>query len=270
MTADGDEDDPNDGDQGAGEETLAVDAGFDARLRVDDVSFEARDAALLEAIDEFGSLNRAADDLGRSYSRALERLEDLENAHGPLVERHRGGPAGGGSELTNTARDLLARFDRLRSGLSGVAETGETVLSGDVEDREGELGIVRTDAGPVRAIVPADGDRVQVAVRADAVTLNDPVEIPEPDATSARNRFEGVVKAVDRGTVIARVTVDVGAASPLAAVVTIDSVQRLDVRPGRCVVASFKATATRAVPDVDEDGGDTPSENGSNALEDSA
>ncbi|MEF8756871.1 MAG: TOBE domain-containing protein [Halobacteriales archaeon] len=230
-----------------------MDAGFDARLRVDDVAFDARDAALLQAIDEHGSLNAAADDLGRSYSRALDRLEALERVHGSLVERRRGGPAGGGSDLTDAARDLLARFERLRSGLSGVAEGEETVLSGTVEERDGELGVVRTDAGQVRALVPADVDPVQVAVRADAVTLNDPAATPEPDATSARNRFEGVVEAVDRGVAVARVTVDVGADAPLAAVVTMDSVERLDVRPGRRVVASFKATATRAIPDVDGD-----------------
>lgn len=250
MEGDGDRDhdadDPENGPNGDRE----VDAGFDARLRVGDVAFDARDAALLEAIDEFGSLNRAADDLGRSYSRALDRLEDLERVHGPLVERRRGGPEGGGSELTDAARDLLARFERLCSGLSGVAQAEETVLSGVVEEREGELGIVNTEAGRVKAIVPPDVDRVQVAIRSDAVTLNEPGDAPEPDATSARNRFQGTVEAVDIGTALARVTIDVGAASPLVVVVTMDSVDRLDLEPGRAVVASFKATATRAVPDL--------------------
>jgi len=254
MNADGDVDDPNDG--GHGDERSAgkeVDAGFDARLRTGDVAFDARDAALLEAVDEFGSLNRAADDLGRSYSRALDRLQELERVHGTLVERYRGGSGGGGSELTDAARDLLARFERLCSGLSGVATAEETVLSGVVEEREGELGIVNTEAGRVKAIVPPDVDRVQVAVRSDAVTLNEPGDAPEPDATSARNRFAGTVTAVDRGTALARVTIDVGAASSLVVVVTVDSVDRLDLEPGREVVASFKATATRAVPDVDVD-----------------
>jgi molybdate transport system regulatory protein len=249
MTADGDVD----GDEGVDDPDHEVDAGFDARLRLGDVAFDARDVALLEAIDEFGSLNRAADDLGRSYSRALDRLQDLERVHGTLVERRRGGPEGGGSELTDAARDLLARFERLCSGLSGVAQAEETVLSGVVEEREGELGIVNTEAGRVKAIVPPDVDRVQVAVRSDAVTLNEPVDAPEPDATSARNRFQGTVEAVDKGTALARVTIDVGAASPLVVVVTMDSVDRLDLEPGRVVVASFKATATRAVPDLDGD-----------------
>lgn len=251
MNADGDVDDPDDGGQGdendAGQE---VDAGFDARLRTGDVAFDARDVALLEAIDEFGSLNRAADDLGRSYSRALDRLQELESVHGTLVERRRGGSGGGGSELTDAARDLLARFERLCSGLSAVATAEKTVLSGIVEEHEGELGIVNTDAGRVKAIVPPDVDRVQVTVRSDAVTLHAPADAPEPDATSARNRFEGTVETIDRGVAVARASVEVGAESSLVAVVTMDSVHRLDLEPGREVVASFKATATRGVPSV--------------------
>lgn len=253
MTANGDVGDSDDGAAGGDGDDRTVDAVFDARLRVDGVAFDARDAALLEAIAEAGSLNRAADDLGRSYSRALDRLQELERVHGTLVERRRGGPEGGGSELTDGARDLLARFERLCSSLWGVAQAEETVLSGVVEEREGELGVVNTEAGRLRAIVPPDVDRVQVAVRSDAVTLNEPGDAPEPDTTSARNRFQGTVEAVDEGTALARATIDVGAASPLVVVVTMDSVDRLDLEPGRAVVASFKATATRAVPDLDGD-----------------
>jgi molybdate transport system regulatory protein len=253
MNADGGANEGEREDEGDGDR--AVDAGFDAQLRVGDVAFDARDATLLRTIDDFGSLNRAAEDLGRSYSRALERLEELEGVYGPLVERRRGGREGGGSELTAAARDLLARFDRLCSGYASVAQAEETVLSGVVEERDGELGIVNTEAGRVKAIVPPEGDRVQVAIRSDAVTLNEPGDAPEPDATSARNRFQGIVETVDKGTALARVTIDVGAASPLVVVVTMDSVDRLDLQPGRDVVASFKATATRAVPDVEEDDG---------------
>ena len=67
-----------------------MDAGFDAHLRADGVEFDAADAELLRTIDSEGSLNRAADALGRSYSRAHQRLTELEEAVGPLVARQRG------------------------------------------------------------------------------------------------------------------------------------------------------------------------------------
>lgn len=225
-----------------------MDAGFDAILQADGVAFEERDAALLRAVDDVGSLNAAAGELGRSYSRAHDRLTELEEAFGALVERQRGGASGGGSTLTGRAHDLLAAFDRLRAGYTAIAETTETVLDGDVLDRDGELGTVETRAGRVRALVPPAVDAVQVVLRADAVTLHDPSDAPTGGETSARNRFVGEVVEVNRGESVCRVAVDVGADAPLVALVTEESRRRLEITPGREVVASFKATATRTTP----------------------
>jgi molybdate transport system regulatory protein len=245
-----------------------MDPGFDARLREGGETFDERDARLLRTVDETGSLNAAASELGRSYARAHERLTALEGAFGPLVERQRGGAGGGGSDLTEGARGLLARFERLRAALSGTATVEETVLDGRVVARDGELATVETAAGRVRALAP-DADRVQVGVGADGVTLHAPDDAPSAGGTSARNRFEGRVVAVDRGEAVALVTVAVGdtaaldgdgpdgeRADPvgrpdgptLAALVTVESVDRLSLAPGRPVVATLKATATRATP----------------------
>lgn len=231
---------------GADEEAAAT-----AHLRADDVAFDDDDATLLETIARTGSVSAAAADLGRSRARALARLETLEDGFGSLVERTRGGAGGGGSELTETARNLLARFDRLQATLSGTAGAGETTLTGEVTAVDGELAVVATDAGPVRALVTgpvAVGDPAEVGVRADVATLHAPDDTPEPDATSARNRFAGHVIGVDRGESVAHVGVDVGAERPVTALVTVESVDRLDLAPGRPVVVSFKATATRATP----------------------
>ncbi|MFB6132068.1 MAG: TOBE domain-containing protein [Halanaeroarchaeum sp.] len=225
-----------------------MDAEFDARLRADDVECTERDVTLLETIDEVGSIYGAADELGRSYSRCHQRISALEDAFGALVERQRGGAAGGGSSLTANAEELLARFHRLSAGYLSVAETTEAVFEGTVRERTGELGTVETDAGSLVAIVPPEGDAVQVSLRADAVTLHDPGETPQEGGTSARNRFDGRVVDIERGEAISLVTVDVGAQAPLFALVTEDSRERLELAPDRRLVATFKATATRATP----------------------
>lgn len=238
------------GEEGGGENG-GGEAAATARLRVGDVAFDGSDAALLRAIGETGSVSGAASTLGRSRARALSRLETLEAGFGPLVERTRGGAGGGGSELTAAASELLARFERLQATLSGTAGAGETVLSGRVVAIDGELADVETAAGPVRSLLTggvAVGDEADVGVRADVVTLHAPDDTPDPDATSARNRFSGTVTEVDRGETIAQVTVDVGAERPVTALVTGESVARLGLEPGRSVVVSFKATATRATP----------------------
>lgn len=222
-------------------------ADFEARLYAEGVAFEADDAALLRAVGETGSLNAAAQSLGRSYSRAHKRLDALEAAFGSLLERQRGGSGGGGSQLTDLAETLLARFDRLRAEYSGVAEADETVLVGRVLERDGELGIVETEAGELLAIVPPDADDVQVSIRADAVTLQAPDSAPVEAETSARNRLTGTVQTVEPGEAIATVTIDIGAEQPLTALVTARSTELLDLRSGVEVVASLKAVTIRAI-----------------------
>ncbi|MFC5368725.1 TOBE domain-containing protein [Salinirubrum litoreum] len=251
---------------------MDVPSEFDARLGGGDVTLTERDVRLLRRIDDHGSINAAATDLGRSYSRAQRRVVELESAFGDLVERQRGGAAGGGSRLTDHAVDLLSQYDRLCVEFASVVETRETVLSGTVAAVDGDLVSVETPAGTIRAVVPGDGtdrdgadggvadrdgraadrtDRdgaeVRLTIRADAVTLHAPDHDRDPNGTSARNRLSGTVGAVDPGESVAVVTVDVGTATPLSAIVTDESVERLALSPGREVVASFKATATHGV-----------------------
>lgn len=230
-----------------------MDPNVTPELRAGTVTFGVDDATLLRAIDEHGSVNAAASALERSRARATGRLDDLEAAFGSLVERTRGGTGGGGTELTSEARRLLARFDRLGTALSGVATTEECVLEGRVLDRDGELATVSTPVGEVRALAPAGADRVQVSLRADAVTLHAPDEAPPAGGTSARNRLVGTVSTVERGESVAhvRVAVEGTAERPdgtveLVALVTLESVDRLGLAEGTAVVATFKATATRA------------------------
>ncbi|MUV58268.1 TOBE domain-containing protein, partial [Halogeometricum sp. CBA1124] len=71
---------------------------------------------------------------------------------------------------------------------------------------------------------------------------------PDEDATSARNRLAGTVESVERGDAVATVAVDAGLTTPLRAFLTVESVRRLSLAPGARVVASWKATATRATP----------------------
>lgn len=234
----------------AGDED-AVAPAFDAHLEADGVVFDAADAALLRAIDRHGSLNAATTALERSYSRAHKRLAALQEAFGPLVAARRGGTEGGGSALTDDGRRLLARFARLRTEFSGVAAVEETVLSGQVRERDGAFAVVETGAGDLRALAPPDAEAVTVTVRADTVTLHDPEAGPEAGATSARNRFSGTVTDLTARDALARVAVDVGADRPILALVTTTSSRRLGLAPGDPVRASFKATATRATPRAD-------------------
>jgi molybdate transport repressor ModE-like protein len=129
---------------------MELSAEFDARIGHGDVTRVTRDVELLRAVDERGSVNAAATALDRSYPRAQRRIVELADAFGELVVRTRGGSGGGGSWLTDRARELLSRFDRLRVEFNGVAETAETVIEGRIVDLEGALATVETAAGGLR------------------------------------------------------------------------------------------------------------------------
>ncbi|WP_049924100.1 molybdenum-dependent transcriptional regulator [Halopiger djelfimassiliensis] len=224
---------------------------FDPYLQIGDVAVDRSDVEMLRAIDDCGSLSGAATALERSYPRLQQRVVALEEAIGPLVERTRGGADGGGSSLTGTARDLLERFDRLVVAYEGVARVDETVFSGPVVDRDGELATVRTDVGRILAVVPAEANTAAVTIRSDAVSLHAPSDAPRADRTSVRNRFDGTVGWLEAGDAVARVGIELEGRtedSPdLVALVTRRSVGTLDIEPGREVVASVKATAVRGV-----------------------
>lgn len=229
-----------------------MDQGFDPHLAAGDVTVTGRDVAALRAVDRHGSLSAAAEALGRSYGHLQRRVVELEDALGDLTARRRGGAGGGGTELTDRARELVRQFDRLGAELSAATSVTESVLPGTVVAREGELAAVDTAAGEVTARAPPGAERVEVLVRSDAVVLLAP---DGPDATtSLRNRLRGEVAAVEAGEAVARVSVAVGDDTNLTAVVTAESRERLEVETGAPVVAAFKTTAARAVPVDDAEG----------------
>jgi molybdate transport system ATP-binding protein len=90
---------------------------------------------------------------------------------------------------------------------------------------------------------PASGP-VAVLIAPWEITL----ELEPPSRTSAMNHLQGLVERVTVQGNRARVTV-----GGLTAEVTPASVERLGIRAGRPVVASWKATSTRVVPRADGD-----------------
>jgi molybdate transport system regulatory protein len=219
--------------------------GFEPHLAIDETTVTGRDIEMLRAIDRFGSMHRAADELGRSYPHLQRRVVELEDAIGQLTRRARGGKDGGGTELTADALDLIRRFERLRVELSGVTSVPESVISGTVTDQYGELATVRTAAGEISARVPEAAEDVEIAVRADAVVLMDP-DSPSDGHTSLRNQLRGVVSELDIEDATATVRVEVADSVTITSVVTEESVDRLDLREGTEVITAFKTTAARA------------------------
>ncbi|WP_280586823.1 TOBE domain-containing protein [Halorubrum sp. Boch-26] len=230
------------------EESAAGSGRGRAALIEGDAEFDGRDAALLRAVHEAGSVAGAAAELGRSRARALSRIESLEEAFGRLVERRRGGSGGGGSRLTDAGRELLDRYDRLQAVLAATASVPETVLDGTVASVDGELAAVDTEVGTLRGLHDhaTAGDAVQVRVGADAVTIHSEDADLDPDSTSARNRLRGAVVDIDAGETVCTVRVAVEGTA-FHVLVTAESASRLALTEGDDVSVRWKATSTRLV-----------------------
>jgi molybdate transport system regulatory protein len=77
--------------------------------------------ALLQAIDEAGSISAAAERLGIPYRRAWDRVHECEERLGvKLVDTKTGGTGGGGAQLTPEGAEYVRRFQRFSRGLDEV------------------------------------------------------------------------------------------------------------------------------------------------------
>lgn len=71
--------------------------------------------ALLKGVAETGSLQKGADRMEMSYSRAWKLIRILEQRLGfPLLDRKVGGQSGGGSQITPEAKELIFCYGRFR------------------------------------------------------------------------------------------------------------------------------------------------------------
>ena len=70
---------------------------------------------ILHRVEKTGSLRQAAEEINMSYSQAWNLMKDLEERLGfDLLRRKVGGEKGGGSEITDKARELMVKFEIFR------------------------------------------------------------------------------------------------------------------------------------------------------------
>lgn len=67
---------------------------------------------LLIKVEKFGSLRKAAVSMNMSYSKAWNIISNLEKNLGfEILDKYVGGIDGGGSTLTDEARELIKKYD---------------------------------------------------------------------------------------------------------------------------------------------------------------
>lgn len=248
----------------------------DGELRL--AGLDSRMIGLLRAIDQSGSLNQAAKQVGLSYKGAWQIIERANNgAPKTLVSTATGGSKGGGTCLTEAGRSLLALFTRLeqqhRQFLdqlnSNIADNPDTVLllqrlvvkSSASNQLFGSIIAIQAGAVNAEVVVKLKGgeqvithitltslNELGLQVGADAVLLINSADITLAiDSGSARftarNRLSGSVIRVQQDEVNAEVIVLLPGGETLVAMITQQSAQSMAFMPGMPVGLMFKSNA---------------------------
>ncbi len=162
--------------------------------------------ALLEKVDELGSITQAAKAVGISYKTAWEMVNQINNlAAAPLVDRATGGKGGGGASLTTAGREVIEQF-RI------VQEEHRKFLK-NLDQRLG-------DAGSLCQFLR----RISMKV-------------------SARNVFNGTVASISKGAVNAEVSLALKGDTTITAVVTNGAIDNLGLKEGMAAYAIVKASS---------------------------
>jgi molybdate transport system regulatory protein len=230
--------------------------------------------ALIEAIDELGSIMAAAQQLGLSYKGAWDIVQGLNNLFdAPLIEAAPGGKAGGAARITSKGREVVIAFRRVQVEIDAALAKLEAGLSGETaRDLFWSLGMKTSARNALRGEIVHIGDgavssevtlRVADGVEITAILTRRSVEelglaVGQPAIalikasfvllakgegirTSARNQIAGRVAAREDGAVNAEVAVDIGGGKTLTATITLESANALEIAVGDPVTALIKA-----------------------------
>ena len=233
---------------------------------------------LLQAIAATGSILQAAKAVGMSYKGAWDAVEALNNgADAALVHRVAGGKRGGGTQLTERGRELLALYERLRQEQHQLVERIErehadarrdlsvlgrlNMLTSARNQLAGRVVEIQTGAvndqitlelpggGRVVATITRDSTRLLQLKRGVPVTalIKAPWILLAAAGTglacSAANQLEGVVRRIKPGAVNAEVVLELAGGQTLAAIVTGDSITALGLKKGQPALALFNASS---------------------------
>lgn len=106
-------------------------------LRAETAFWTAATAHFLELIATTGAMLSACQCIHISYSKGWTMINEAERQLGyPLLQRSQGGSGGGGSELTERGRDLLAGWQAMQAELQAVGEELFQKYFGKIEVNE--------------------------------------------------------------------------------------------------------------------------------------
>lgn len=231
---------------------------------------------LLFAIEEHGSISKAAKAVPMSYKTAWDAVDAMNNlSHTPIVSKETGGKGGGGTALTPYGQNLLKTYKLLKEEqqrfLQRLEEltdidsgTFKTIgrLSMQISARNQIRGIVdkviQNDVNANIVIVPKSSHELFANISKNAIeTLNIKkgeevvaifksnnvlISTDENLAISARNKIKGKITAITSDSTNSEVILDIGQNESIASIITTGAVKKLKLEIGNEVFAFIKSS----------------------------
>lgn len=234
--------------------------------------------ALLDKIQELGSINSAAKAVGISYKTAWHLVNMMNNlSEKPLVERTAGGKGGGGTILTREGKKVLEQFrvvqeehrkylHNLEQRLGNTTQlhqflkmismkiSARNVFSGTVEQIV--LGAVNAEVvillsggaritsiitnGAVKNLALKEGMSAYAIIKASSIIIGQDLHQAH---LSTRNLMCGTISKLIEGPVSTEVDVEIGGGNVISAIITHGSSEKLGLKEGGHACAAFKASS---------------------------
>ncbi|MGR8999535.1 MAG: TOBE domain-containing protein [Gammaproteobacteria bacterium] len=241
-------------------------------------ALDSRMIGLLKAIDQSGSINKAAKQAGLSYKGAWQMIERANNlAPKVLITTATGGSKGGGTCLTAAGQSLLQLFTRLEQQHQQFLAQLNQSLADDPDIQMllkrlvikttasnqlfGTITAIQTSALNAEVLVELKGGEqivaslalmelklLKLSIGSDVLLLiNDPEIIVITDLgnhpLTARNCLRGIVIRIQYDGVDSEVVIQLNSGDSLVATISQVSALALGLNPGISAYAVFKSNA---------------------------
>lgn len=231
---------------------------------------------LLFAIQNCGSISKAAKEVPMSYKKAWEAVDTMNNlSPTPVVQRETGGKGGGGTVLTPYGENLLKSYLILKEEHKKFLQTLKNMTDIDTGTLKtiGRLAMqisARNQIGGVVELIQIGKVNAEVYIKLKSgytlvstitKTAIENLNLKEKDEVtaffkssnvlvttditlniSARNKFQGKIESINTGEINSEVIIDIGGSDKIASVITSSSINNLNLNKGVEVSAIIKAS----------------------------
>lgn len=219
-----------------------VKAGIEYKIDLNGKTFllDGKKYDLLNFINTSGSITKAAKLTKIAYRTALNYIDKIENAlEIAIVDTAKGGKGGGGSaSLTQEGLMILKECKKINAIMELHREVNE--IEANVVNVDNSKRVMTIQMNEVNITIPLNekysvGDSILALISYDNIFI-----MLEPQESSIRNVFKGIIKEMSLQNGMIRVKIDIGSVSVFSDI-TLPASEDLNLKLGKKVYIGFKA-----------------------------